>query len=549
MRLLAITLMLAFIPAEAQNLAGDWHGMLRAGGTTLRLVFHFSRGADGALSGTFDSLDQNAPAIPISSIAFKEGALSLASKDIGGTFEGKLSSDGSAIEGTWNQGQAIPLTLRRPAKHPVAGDWSGALDVGGQKLRLVFHIAASAGDVFEASLDSLDQGSNGIPISSVTVKEQVLSMQLRIVNAQFEGKLSADGNTIDGTWNQGQPMPLVLKRGAPAPAPPAKRPQNPSKPYPYREEEVSYSNSAAGIRFGATLTLPQGPGPFPAVLLITGSGPQDRDEAIAGHRPFLVLADYLTRHGIAVLRADDRGVGKSGGKFPGATTADFATDAEAGVAYLKSRPEVNPRKIGLVGHSEGGLIAPMVAARNADVAYIVMMAGTGVPGDAVLYEQNRQLVESAGGTREAAQKAADNVRSLISLVEMEKDAAALKQKAKEKFPEAPAEALEPQIAALDTPWMRYFLTYDPATALRKVACPVLALNGTLDRQVWAKQNLPPIRKALEEGGNAHFEIAEMPGLNHLFQTAKTGGVQEYEKIEETMAPAALEKIAVWIAKQ
>jgi uncharacterized protein len=551
MRAVGVMLIPSLLAAAAagQNIAGDWQGTLHAGGGTLRVLFHFSQTADGGLSGTFDSLDQKATAIPISSIRLKEGKLRLASYAVQGSFEGQLTEDGNSIEGTWTQGQAIPLTLRRPAKSQIAGDWNGALEAGGQKLRLVFHIAAFAGNVFEATLDSLDQGSNGIPISSVTVEGSAMRMQSRTINARFEGKLSADGNTIDGTWTQGAPLPLLLKRGGAAPALPPKRPQNPAKPYPYREEEVQYSNSAAGISFGATLTIPQGNGPFPAVLLITGSGPQDRDEALMGHRPFLVLADYLTRHGIAVLRADDRGVGKSGGKFAGATTADFAGDAEAGVAYLNSRPEVNPHKIGLVGHSEGGLIAPLVASRNPDVAFIVMMAGTGVPGDQVLYEQNLQIVEAAGASHDAAQKAADNIRALISLVRSEPDSTALRQKAKEKFPDAQPEAIDAQMASLDTPWMRYFLSYDPAPALRKVTCPVLALNGSLDRQVWAKQNLPPIRKALEQGGNQHFEIVEVPGLNHLFQTAKTGAVQEYEKIEETIAPAVLEKIAAWIALQ
>jgi pimeloyl-ACP methyl ester carboxylesterase len=540
---------LGAFPAAAQNIAGDWQGTLNTGGSGLRVLFHFTQPAGGTLGGNFDSLDQDARGIPISSMALQNGKLTFASKAVEGTFEGRVSADGSTIEGTWNQGRDLPLMLRRPSKSVVAGDWNGAIDAGGLKLRLVFHITAYEGGVLEASFDSLDQGANGILFHSVTVSGSVVKMEAPLIKAQFEGKLSADGNAIEGSWIQGGSLPLVLKRGgAPKTAPP-KRPQNPTKPYPYREEEVTYSNSAAGIRFSATLTIPEGKGPFPAVLLITGSGPQDRDETIGTHKPFLVLADHLTRHGIAVLRADDRGTGKSGGKFVGATSADFAGDAEAGVAYLKSRPELNPRKIGLVGHSEGGLIAPLVASRNPDVAFIVMMAGPGVRGDALLYEQNRQLMEAGGGGPEAARKAAENVRVLMELVEAEKDVAALKEKAQAKLPDVPAERLALQISMLEDPWMRYFLTYDPVPILRKVTCPVLALNGSLDRQVWSKQNLPPIRKALEESGNAHFEVVEMAGLNHLFQTAKTGGVQEYETLEETMAPAVLEKIAGWIGKQ
>ncbi len=329
-----------------------------------------------------------------------------------------------------------------------------------------------------------------------------------------------------------------------------KRPQNPVKPYPYREEEVSYENKVQNVTLAGTLTIPQGKGPFPVVLLITGSGPQDRDESLLGHKPFLVLSDYLTRHGIAVLRADDRGIGKSTGVFANATTADFATDVEAGVAFLKTRPEVNPQKIGLVGHSEGGVIAPMVAARNKDVAFIVMMAGTGVPGDQVLPAQSEAIEVASGKDPSEAAKSAAKEKEMLALVETEKDPAILEKELQEKMKgEVPDAQIGMQIKQITSPWFRYFLTYDPATALRKVRCPVLAINGALDKQVLPSQNLPAIRKALEEGGNKHFEADELPGLNHLFQTAKTGAPAEYSQIEETMSPVALEKISEWILKQ
>jgi len=329
-----------------------------------------------------------------------------------------------------------------------------------------------------------------------------------------------------------------------------KRPQNPVKPYPYRDEDVSYENKVQNVTLAATLTIPQGKGPFPGVLLITGSGPQDRDESLMQHKPFLILSDYLTRHGIVVLRADDRGTAKSTGVFATATTADFATDVEAGIAYLKTRAEVDPHKIGLIGHSEGGVIAPMVAARNKDVAFIVMMAGTGVPGDEILVAQGEAIAVASGKAPDEAAKDAVKKREMLKLVETEKDEAVLEKELKEKMagdvPEAQAGFAVKQ---LTSPWFRYFLAYDPATALRKVTCPVLAINGSLDKQVLPSQNLPPIRKALEEAGNKHFEIDELPGLNHLFQTAKTGSPAEYAQIEETMSPVALEKMSGWILKQ
>jgi pimeloyl-ACP methyl ester carboxylesterase len=286
------------------------------------------------------------------------------------------------------------------------------------------------------------------------------------------------------------------------------------------------------------------------VVLITGSGPQDRDESLLGHKPFLVLSDYLTRHGIVVLRADDRGTAKSTGNFATATTADFATDTEAGIAYLKTRPEVNPRKIGLIGHSEGGIIAPMIAARNPDVAFIVMMAGSGVPGDDILVAQVQAIAESSGKSHEDAMKAATRQRELLTLVETEKDETVLEAKMKEKLTgEVPDAQIGAAIKTLTSPWFRYFMTYDPAIALRKVTCPVLAINGEKDTQVPPAQNLPAIRKALEQGGNKHFEVDELPGLNHLFQTAKTGSPSEYASIEETISPVALDKMSTWILKQ
>jgi hypothetical protein len=422
--------------------------------------------------------------------------------------------------------------------------------LGVMKLRLVFHITNTE-DGLTATMDSPDQNANGLPVTSVTRDGASLKMELKQIAGGFEGKIAQDLTTIEGTWTQrGSPLPLVLKRVKDAAELERRRPQNPVKPYPYRDEEVSYANPLASITLAATLTIPPGKGPFPAVLLIVGSGPHDRDEALMGHRPFLVLADYLTRHGIAVLRADKRGVGKSGGNFATGTTADFATDAEAGVAYLRKRPEVNPHKIGLIGHSEGGIIAPMVAARNPDIAFIVMLAGPGVPGDEILVAQSRLLAEAAGQSPAEAEKNANQEREVLALVKNEKDNAALESELRKRLAgKVPDAQLGAQIKALTSPWYQFFLAYDPAGALRKVRCPVLALNGEKDLQVPPKLNLPAIRQALEEGGNKHFETAELPGLNHLFQTARTGAPSKYAEIEETMSPVALEKMAGWILNQ
>ncbi len=565
MKRLIVVAALIFLAAgisSAQDIAGDWQGTLNAGGQELRLVLHITKAPDNSLKATLDSIDQpGANGIPVSSITLKDSKLELGLEIIHGSYEGKVSPDAKAITGTWSQGAALPLEFKRataPVKtehkpaspSDIDGAWMGTLDAGAIKLRVVFHIANTA-DGLTATMDSLDQGMKAFAMTSVSRDGTTLKIDSKQLDGTFSGKIAADKSSIDGTWTQhGGAMPLVLKPVKDQAELELKRPQNPVKPYPYHDEDVSYDNKAQNVTLAATLTIPQGKGPFPGVLLITGSGPQDRDEALLGHQPFLVLSDYLTRHGIAVLRADDRGVGKSTGVFAKGTTADFATDAEAGVAYLKTRPEIDPHKIGLVGHSEGGLIAPMVAARNKDVAFIVMMAGTGVPGDQILPAQGEAIEVANGKSPEEAAKNAAKEKEMLTLVETEKDDAALQKELKEKMAgEVPEAQIGLQISQITSVWFRYFLTYDPATALRKVTCPVLAINGSLDKQVLPDQNLPAIRKALAASGNQHVEVDELPGLNHLFQTAKTGSPAEYSQIEETMSPVALDKMATWILKQ
>jgi pimeloyl-ACP methyl ester carboxylesterase len=327
------------------------------------------------------------------------------------------------------------------------------------------------------------------------------------------------------------------------------RPQDPKAPFPYRQEEVAYESLEQGIKLAGTLTFPSSDGPFPAVLLITGSGAQNRNEEIMGHKPFLVLADYLTRRGIAVLRVDDRGVGGSSAGPPTATSRNFAQDVLAGIAFLKSRREVNPNRIGLIGHSEGGIIAPMVAAQSPDVAFIVLMAGTGVKGDEVLTEQGKLLLRANGAGEDLIQENTKVQKALFAVIKSTSDNEVAEKQVRESLSTMNPTIRDAALAQLNmalSPWMRYFVTYDPQPALEKVKCPVLAINGEKDLQVPPGQNLPAIEKALRAGGNKDFKAVELSGLNHLFQTCKTGSVAEYQQIEETISPTALDLMGNWI---
>ena len=443
----------------------------------------------------------------------------------------------------------------------IVGSWHGTLQVGADTLHVVFHIARGADGLLSGTLHSPDQGPMSMPVSKITFTGGTLVLTLATIGGSYQAKLAADGNSLSGRWVQnGMSLPLTLTRGD---GPALSRPQEPKKPYPYREEEVSFQNAAAHITLAGTFTAPNAAVRYPVALLIAGSGPHDRDENVAGHRPFLVLADYLTRHGIAVLRVDKRGVGHSGGDEAQATSEDFAGDTQAGVAYLKTRPEVNPRQIGLIGHSEGGLIAPIVATRNKDVAFIVLLAGPGVTGEQILLSQGELIKRAMGASQGDIDREHRMQLALFSIIKNEKDDEKAEKQARQYLNDAldqlSAQELQglgnreqrekfinSQLTVLLSPWMRYYLTYDPRTALRKVTVPVLALNGEKDTQVAAEENLAAIKQALQAGGNTDVTTRELPGLNHLFQTCTTGSPLEYAKIEETFAPAALEILASWI---
>ena len=379
------------------------------------------------------------------------------------------------------------------------------------------------------------------------------------LGATYDGKIESGGLTVSGKFKQGMAdLDLSLKKIEKISEP--RRPQMPVKPYPYDEQELTFSNNEANITLSGTLTLPKGDGKYPAVVLVTGSGPQDRDEALFGHKPFLVIADYLTKNGIAVLRYDDRGFGKSTGKFSSALTTDFVTDALSAVEYLKTRKEINPNKIGIIGHSEGGMIAPLAASNSDDVKFIVMLAGPGMVGKDLIPLQMKLLAKAAGSSEQEADQQMKLSQETFDIIVNEPDSLSVYNKLLAKFeerisklsdeekkkPEYSKEAFNGLMKQSLSPWFRFFLKYDPRPALESIKIPVLAMNGEKDLQVPAKENLTIVESALKTGGNTKYKIASLPGLNHLFQTAITGGGAEYGQIEETISPSALKTMSEWI---
>ncbi len=432
------------------------------------------------------------------------------------------------------------------------GNWSGIIELPTAKLEMIFKISRDENSKLVSKLDVPAQGAKDLKVSETKISGDSLFLNVAMILGKFEGKFTSD-STIEGTWKQsGMNFPLSLKKTEIVTE--LKRPQTPVPPFPYQSKNVEYINPGSGLKLAGTLTLPENANNCPAVVLISGSGAQDRDETIFEHKPFLVIADYLTRKGIAVLRVDDRGVGGSGGNIREATSEDFAGDVEAGVNFLKTVKEINPKQIGLIGHSEGGLIAPIVASQSKDIAFIILLAGPGISGEQILYEQGELLNRAAGLNDEQIERNKKLQENIFSILLTENDSAKRMDRLQRTYTngmypmmnEDQKKAIDAKIATVNTPWFRFFLTYDPYPTLTKVHCPVLALDGSKDLQVPADENLAAIERALKEGGNKNFKTMKLEGLNHLFQQCKTGSVAEYAEIEQTISPKVLDIIYNWI---
>jgi len=455
--------------------------------------------------------------------------------------------------------------LHCSAQTSFAGSWEGKLNIG-TTIRLVFNIKDTTDNNLYSTMDSPDQAAMDIACSHTVAKEDSIFITTLGGRAKYSGK-KIDGNYILGEFRQnGHKLTLDLKKTDKAIT--LNRPQTPKPPFEYISEDVVYHNEPNNIQFGATITIPHGAGPFPAVLMITGSGQQNRDEELFGHRPFAVIADYLTKKGYIVLRVDDRGIGKSTGEFSGATSEDFKNDAIVSLNYLRSRKEVDQKKIGLMGHSEGGMIAPMIAVEDKGVDFLVLLAAPGVPCLQLNEEQLAALFEKSGVKKESTDEYLELYEKMVKSSLKTDDKEEFRKQVNKEVTEWRAKT--PSYVVLETtnisdnrsqekfvdgivnklsdPWYKYLISYNPQPTLRKLSCKVLALNGEKDIQVLPGSNLVGVKECLDKSHSPEHETLELKGLNHLFQSCKTCSFQEYAQLEETFSPTALAAISDWMDK-
>lgn len=451
------------------------------------------------------------------------------------------------------------LTVSNAQLTNLSGSWLGKLSVGGANLRIVFNLEESESG-YSVTMDSPDQGANGIPIGPFEQKGDSIIISAPTLRGEYRG-LVTGVDQIAGEWTQmGRSMDLNLERQEEGKVTELNRPQEPVGPFPYMVKDVEFKNVEAGISLAGTLTIPVDGNKLPAVILVSGSGSQNRDEEIFGHKPFKLLADHLTRNGIAVLRYDDRGVGKSGGTPVGGTSTDFATDTKAALEYLMGHERIDGSSIGVIGHSEGGLIAQILASESKDVGFIISLAGPGTTGRQILLDQTVQINKLSGvpDSSIAINSALQNLiyDVLAKFEDPEKGFAEVIDKSLELLNvpgqqvvtrEELESSLRGDLGPSSYPWFRHFILSDPGKLLPNIKCPVLALNGEKDCQVLYEQNLTGIEKGLK--GNKDVTTKSFPNLNHMFQNCNTGLVNEYGEIEETMSPDVLNYISSWILER
>ncbi|QBB69968.1 alpha/beta fold hydrolase [Pseudolysobacter antarcticus] len=541
------------------NVPGKWHGSMQTASGTFALELTIQQDEHGTLSAALESVDQ-APGqfIHVSRVEQEKDQLKLELDTLSASYAGHFDAKKDAWIGNWQQGPVLPLTWLRgplppqPAIDGIDGIWRATLTRNASELRLILRISTSTRGT-RAKLDSPDMGIAGLDVTDLSRDGEHVHFRVPLAGVDFVGKLDDNTTSLSGLWRrEGQPQATInFTRSAESAHTSMQRPQTPHAPFEYAVESVRFDNTAANILLASTLTLPRGAGPFPAAVLISGSGPQDRDESLSGHKPFVVLADHLTRNGIAVLRFDDRGVGESGGNFTAAADLDFASDVRAAVDFLGTRREINRNAIGLIGHSQGGIVGPIAAVNNPSIAYLVLLAAPATSMTELLLAQRRLTGVMQGQTEASLRANEPALAKIYAAMGKAPDRAAAQAEIRALLTSKLLQQLgssETQKSALvdqlSSDWLRDLLHYDPIAILGAINIPILALNGSLDNQVPASTNLAAIRRATSN--NPDVTAQQLPGLNHLFQNAHSGAIAEYAEISETFAPTALRLIGDWI---
>ncbi|MBD5778890.1 alpha/beta hydrolase [Pelagicoccus sp. NFK12] len=559
---------------------GLWKGEIKIPGSSLAILVTLDRSEDGIWSGKIDIPAQGLRGFALANVEVGEFAVGFAMEGVPGepSFRGVYEVEQNRISGDFTQGgqtlkfelkfadeavAAEPVPKKGIPGEGVAGEWFGELAVGPSSLRLALHVEESDEGSLSGTMDSLDQGVNGLEMDDLLLEAGRFSYQISRIGGSFKGDLSEDGSELRGDWTQGgRSFPLTFLRLAEPVA--QNRPQEPRGPFPYEEREVTFRNEAEGLEFAGTFLVPPGEGPFPTVLFLSGSGPQDRDESLMGHKPFAVIADALGRRGIASLRYDDRGVGGSQGKLMESEVGQFAGDALAGVRFLEQQEEVDLDALGLIGHSEGGLVGPMAATQDEQVDFLVLLAPPGVALDKLLLRQASDGLRLKGVDETLIQRIElDSAGDLELIKDRSLSRGELVARLRERsariraqYDEGVLEALgftdavfESSLKSVSTKWFRSLMNADPSDYLDRISQPTLALFGERDVQVAADVNAEALRASLRRAGNGRSLVKVQPRLNHLFQNCDTGSIEEYGRIEETFDPATLQLIGDWILRQ
>jgi pimeloyl-ACP methyl ester carboxylesterase len=573
---LAVSLVFLFLYQSViaqPSIVGHWEGSIKIQGQELMIKVDF-RTADAGLEATIDIPQQNAKSLALKNVRYEhpKAHFELPAGPGLAVFEGERN--GSLITGKFTQAGmegSFSLELTNPNKlevveeappkyKPVVGVWDGAIEIIGKTLGISITFKTKGGEL-KATIDIPEQSAFALPLTNVRFDSSKVHCDLPAGPglAVFDGALK--GDSVSGVFKQaGMTGTFHLVRGI------AKEGvEQPVEIVPYKKEEVVFHSDT--VKLAGTLTIPSTPGPHPAVVMITGSGPQNRDEELFGFKPFKLIADHFTRNGIAVLRYDDRGVGGSSGSTSQSTTADFAKDVLAAIHFLQSRNDINPKQIGLCGHSEGGIVAPLAASESRDVAFVICIAGTGVDGRKTILAQQEAIMRADTATEDAIRKALNVSQLAFDLALSQKDSVEVRKalrasvvdemnamtndqrKAITNEEEFIRIRVEAQITSFQSPWFKFFLTYDPSPALEKVKCPVLALFGGLDLQVLAELNKNAMESALKMGGNKDYTFQVFPKADHLFLTAATGSPSEYSKLKKEFVPGFLETMTKWILKR